>query len=289
LDDTSADAGSAAEFVAQSPSRLVDPLQELRDQLATMKNEIGGLQIEAARAGRPWYRQASVVIAVLALLFSAATTYYANERTAEQDDRAARAELGLLIQRLSVLPKENAELQATYADDPIVMGQLGSSINSENLVLAQQAADLIDRIPDRVSATEYYAVATALMLSGFSERAGSLLERGLRLRSDLLTRVALLRTHGFLFFTTGQLVEGRRQMQAAIDLYAQAPAELQAQSNAYTEIQWAFAEEAVGQCREVDLHVARAQEYVAQMIESPYRALLSGQIGGATSHAGQCP
>ena len=254
-----------------------------------MKSEIDGLQIQAGERSKPWYRQASTVIAVIALLFSAATTYYANVRTAEQEVRAARAELGQLIQRLSALPKENMELRASYADNLEVLGALGGSIATETLVLGQQAADVIDRLPDDVSATEYYAVANALMQSGFYPRAQSLTERGLQRDADLTTKASLRRTQGNLFFLTGPLAEGRREMKRALDLYADQPDELRASASAYTEIFWASAEESAGQCQEVTSHADQAEELVSSKSETEFRRQLTAMIIAARSPAGRCP
>jgi hypothetical protein len=148
---------------ADSLAAPADSLTDLRGQMTVMKGEIDALKIASAQAGKPWYRQASVIIAVAALLFSMVSTYYADHLTTEQSKVASRSELGQLIQLLSALPEKDTELAAKYAGAPTTMISLRGDLAAESLVLAQHAADIIDRIPDQVSVTEYLSVAYPLV------------------------------------------------------------------------------------------------------------------------------
>src|SRR6476659_2803540 len=103
---------------ADSHAGSTDSLTDLRRQIAVMKGEIDVLQIASAQAAKPWYRQSSVIIAIVALLFSMVSTYYANHLTTEQSKIASRSELGQLIQLLSALPQKDTELAAKYAGAP---------------------------------------------------------------------------------------------------------------------------------------------------------------------------
>jgi hypothetical protein len=106
---------------ADSLAAPADSLTDLRGQMTVMKGEIDALKIASAQAGKPWYRQASVIIAVAALLFSMVSTYYADHLTTEQSKVASRSELGQLIQLLSALPEKDTELAAKYAGAPTTM------------------------------------------------------------------------------------------------------------------------------------------------------------------------
>jgi hypothetical protein len=124
-----------------------------------MKREIDALQIQAMKSDRPWYKQVPVIapllVSLLALLFSFATTYVAEHRVAREERHDARVELRGLIQRLVGLSKENVKLHREYADDSQALAALSSATNTENIVFGQQAADLISELGDDVGASEY--------------------------------------------------------------------------------------------------------------------------------------
>jgi predicted negative regulator of RcsB-dependent stress response len=135
------------------------------DDIARIVSEIYSLKVALAKHERPWFRRSSVVISVLALLFSLGTTGVSYWHTHQQDIHDARSELRTLIQRLNHLPIEDLEYSRKYENEPKIYGRLSGLLNSENAVIAKQAADVIDRIPSNVSATEYSAVANALIQS----------------------------------------------------------------------------------------------------------------------------
>jgi len=216
-------------------------------------------------ANKPWYREASVIISIIALVTSLGATYYSNRQAAQQFELGARVELGQLIQRLSALPKEQQDLITKYPDDPTAASNISSMINQENLVLAQQAADVIERIPDQVSATEYLAVANALQYS--EEYAGSLqlIERALLIPSDITTREALLRLKGTIHFTTGDAPQGRAVMQEARQVWEGQPTWEQGRGYAYTELIWANLEHTLKNCAEVNRHLSEARAQAARL------------------------
>ena len=263
---------------ADSLAGPTDSLTDLRRQIAVMKGEIDALQIASAQAAKPWYRQSSVIIAVAALLFSMVSTYYANHLTTEQSKIASRSELGQLIQLLSALPQKDSELAAKYAGAPTTMITLRGDLAAESLVLAQQAADVIDRIPDQVSATEYLSVADPLVQDGVYPRARALIDRGLRLPSDIRTREGLLRLKGKLLFITGQPVQGGEQMQEALRLYRNQSPVVRAYAHALTESVWAGDEKLIRRCHEASVHISRAEAAAAQMGPSEYREQAVGQV-----------
>src|SRR3954462_5477031 len=172
-----------------TPAPVGDPLE---DVLTEIHSRIAALESESRNKSIVppvrWYKEPATLVSVLALVFSIIATLYTSREASNQNARAARAELGQLVQRLSALPKENADLIARYADNRAVLTSLSGSINSENLVLAQQAADVIDRIPDQVSGSEFLAVAMALELSSTYPRSLELIERGLRVDKDPTSR-----------------------------------------------------------------------------------------------------
>jgi hypothetical protein len=256
--------------------------EQLENRLRGMKAEIDGLQIAAAERTRPWFRQASLIISLLALLLSLASTGYTTWRTEQQDVRAARTELGELIQRLSVLPKENLELQTNYANKPAALTQLSGAVNTENLVLARQAADIIERrIPNNVAAIEYYAVASALNLSGDYDTGRRLLERGLERVNDPVSHSAMLRTFASSLYGSGEIAAGRQRMQQARDIFSRYPTKIHSLvvwTNVHTELFWIGLERAAGDCTEARRHLAEADPWASQIAAGPDRDRVQAQL-----------
>jgi hypothetical protein len=183
-----------------------------------------------------------------------------------------------------VLPRENFELTRRYAGDAEAQRYLGSLINTEQVVLGSQAADLISQVPDEVTASEYYAVAWALSASGQSEAGRSLLEQGLNAieggdEQDVPGSLALVRQQAFDHFSVGEEAEGRQLYRKALSLIDQtsetSPATV-AYMKANSELQWAEAELTVRACDEARQHLERAEGYLPQMAADPAtRGLIS--------------
>lgn len=139
---------------------------ELEQKLDLMKQEVDALQIAITGHTKPWYKNMSTILSIVALLFSFSTTYVSYHRTTIQDIQSTRQELRGLLQRLSTLPKENVEISKKYADDPASVKTVMGFINQEGSLLATQAAELAKNLPSNlVSGTEYYAIAVALQNS----------------------------------------------------------------------------------------------------------------------------
>ncbi len=249
--------------------------EQLEDRLRLMKAEIDGLQVAAAERNRPWFRQPSIIISVLALVLSLASTGYGTWLAEQQHVREARAELAQLIQRLSALPKENLELQTSYASNATVLAQLASAVNAENLVLARQAADIVERrIPDHVSAIECYAVASALIFSSDFDTSRRLLELGLARANDPVSHSTLLRAHAAGLYRSGDVAAGRERMQAARDIFSRYPTKVRSlvvSTTAHTELYWVGLERGVGDCAEARRHLSEVRHWAAQIPPGPER------------------
>jgi hypothetical protein len=283
MPDPPADAPDPVTGAVADPARPPDdPVARTLSQLADLKAEVGTLRAQSRQSSRPWYREASTVVAVVALMFSIAATVYTAQESARQSDRAARTELGQLIQRLAALPKENADLEARYAQNRAAWVTLSGSMNTENLALAQQAADVIRQVPDQVSATEYLAVASALELSSSYRRSEELVDAGLRVTSDLTTREGLLRLKAKLLFAGGRLDLGRARLEDALDLWRDEPAQERARAHAYTEILWAGLERRAGHCPDAASHLSRAQAAIGLLAPGASREQLAQTVGAGT-------
>ena len=238
--------------------------------LDTMKSEIDALQVQVMKGTAPWYKQIPVVVSLLVSVMALGFSFWTNERSENrierQDQHALRAELRGLVQRLSALPKENFELSRTYATDGEALRLLTGLTNTENVVLAQQAAELIGQLPGQVSSLEYYATAYALTLGGGqTSEAIRLLSEGLKVAHDPISEGTLLRQYAGTLFSIGEAEAGREKWQRALDVFGKYPernALSIASSRAFTEMAWAAAELGLGNCVEAEQHVKSANDDV---------------------------
>jgi tetratricopeptide (TPR) repeat protein len=284
----SANFGDATGRDAGRPLEPSDESVKYQDQLKVMKSEIDALQIQAVEKGRPWYRQAAIIISVLAFMFSAGATLYSNQQAHRSEIVSARSELGQLIQRLYTLPMERAELQVAYAQDPTMADALETINLTEHSILAQQAADIIDRIPGNVSANEYYGVGWALHQVGDLERARNIYQRGIQIAVNPHIESTILQSYGELLFAQEEYGLGRQQMQAALDLYVDMPSEQRARMFARIELFWASIEKRYSHCREVQLHLSQAQNAADSMPPGLSRDSIMAQIQSAAAPGSAC-
>jgi hypothetical protein len=259
------------------------------DPIETMKREIDALQIAVMGATRPWYKNISLLVSVTALVFSFGTTYVSYRRTAVQDIQSTRQELRALLQRLSVLPRENVENAEKYGKaSPSAMMAISGFINQENSFLVRQAAELAKKLPeDAVSAAEYYALATAFANAYEFNAANEFLDYTIRAAKDFNVEVAALRTKANVKFVQGHAESGRVDYQKALDVfskyqYQNYDASIRLNTNFITELAWANSEAAVfGPGALVNQHADNAERLLQGANPSPMSETLRAQLDQA--------
>jgi hypothetical protein len=261
------------------------------ESIARIENELYSLKIALAKREQPWFRNSSVIISILALLFSFGTTGVSYLRTHQQDIHDARSELRTLIQRLNHLPIENLEYSQKYSTDPTVAGQLSGLVNSENSLIAKQASDVIDRIPNNVSATEYSAVANALIQSALNDKALKLFQLGLTVANDVNDEVNILRSYGSTLFLTGSIENGREKYRKALTVFTRYPPT----NNYYiesthflTEMAWSGAELSIRQCNYANTHLNEAEHHLSALNPGQQTDRLRRQFENAKTMVSAC-
>lgn len=271
--ETVADAGPGVPVMDARP-RAADPYEDLRARIDTVKAEVDGLQIELGSQARPWKRLevlVPILVSVAALVFTIVSSASADERIARQDEHAARAELRGLIQRLNALPKERFEINRVYVDDEPARNYLNGQVTGESILLAHQAAEIIDQLEGEVGAQEYIATAFALTEGGQWTRAEALLIRGLDFATDALNEATLLRQLGSGRFNAGDIEGGRSAYGQALKVFEEYPdpnTAFVATTQAYTESFWAQSEVARGNCEEAWTHLTEAETVAADLTTS---------------------
>ena len=94
--------------------------EDLEQRVELMKREIDALQVTVTERSKPWYHNVSVLISIIALLFSFGTTLVSYHRNNIQEIQNARAELRGLLQRMAALPKENVEIGVKIRERSVI-------------------------------------------------------------------------------------------------------------------------------------------------------------------------
>lgn len=256
--------------------------ETLDDKIEAMKREIDALQIAVTSQKKARYKDVSTLISLMALLFSFGTTYVSYRRTEVQDIQTKRQELRGLLQRLEALPKENLEVGKRYQDDPSAMNFASSLINQENILLSRQAAELARTLPQNtVSATEYFAIASAFQAASNIQSAKEFLELSIANAKTFGDEIAALRMGANLEFISGHPEAGRVIYQRALNIFAKYPGYDSFtinSTNIWTELSWAISEAGFGNATLADQQVANAESALSTLLPSPGSQQLKSQI-----------
>jgi hypothetical protein len=261
-----------------APPQPADEVAELRSLLDATKAELDALQTHVLSEdkrgwSKHWPNVATILVAALTLAFSIWVNQGSAERLAEQDRHAARAELRELLQRLQALPVQNFQNNRTYADDPEAQSFLGGAIQGETVLLAQQAAGLIDELEGEAGADEYAQVAYALTNAGYYQEADGLVVDGLAVVDNAQSLAGLLRQGAIIRFAMGDIEGGRARWQEALEVFDRFPDETayaQAFSLSFTEAMWAHNEILQGDCETGALHLVHATDLARTLDSSPW-------------------
>ena len=262
-------------------------LERLQEKVQVLSGEVETLQKAVTTQKKPWYKDASTLIALLALLFSFGTTYVSDRRTSAQDVENRRAELRALLQRLALLPRENAEIRQKYAQDSASLSMLSGYLNQENAFLSRQASEIAKKLPkDSVSATELYAIALALQQSYNLNSSMEFLDRALESSDDFNDEIGVLRTKANVLFVIGKPEAGRVEYQKALDIFSKYPGYDSFTKNSthiWTELAWAYSERSLGSMDLSDQHIANAEHLLSALRPGPGTEQIKMQIAQAKS------
>lgn len=267
--------------------------ENLSERLDMLKGEVDTLRDAVMKPATPWYKNASSIVAISALLFSFGTTYVSYVHTRDQDLQALRTDLRSLLQRMAKLPKENLDIFKKYSDDPASAGQVSGYINQENLLLTGQAAEILKRLPaDQVSSTEFQAVAAAMVQSHNTEGATSFYQQAIDLavaEKSLDVELASRRGKANNLFTDGKPEEGRVEYQQALGVFerrARVDKFTLVAANIMTELNWAGDERNSGFADLARQHFSNAERLVATLPPSPGQTGLRARVRQGKSQLG---
>lgn len=245
------------------------------DQDARRRTETTSRLARLAAALKRLKTPISVVISAVAIILSIGTTITSALHARRQEFHDLRAELRSLLQRLSVLQRDNAEAFVKYAQDPVSLNMISGAINQENSLVAKQARDIARQLGgDRVSSVEYLAISNAFFSSSDAALAREMallaLERA-NASKDFYEGVFALRGLGTMAYGSGDSEEGRVRYAAAETLILQTPlsADLKNFMLAYTYLGWCEGELSSMQCNDAIEHHRRAVDIVSKQLDGP--------------------
>jgi hypothetical protein len=169
-----------------------------------------------------------------------------------------------------------------FKDDATAYGTLSSFLNEENTLLSRQAGEIAKKLPKgSASATEYYAIATAMQNSYNLAGAQEFLKLSLDNASDFNDEIGAVRSSASLKFVQGQASDGRVLYQQALNIfnkYKGFDSYTVNSTHLQTENAWAVAELSFGSHQSVDQHIQAAEGYANQLTPGPGTEVFKSQI-----------
>ncbi len=245
-----------------------------------LKKEVDSLQIQLGKDQKPWHQKPSIIISIVAFIFSFGTTAVSYYKSYKEDVRANRREARELIQRVTRLPIENFELMQRNKGN--AFGEsLSGVINQENILLASQLVELIERYPESFSSTEYFAVAFALSNSNIKDNVPYLFENAVNRAKNYNDYNVSARAYAWYHFTQGNYSEGRKLYKRALAVWSKFPENNSFVVNSVdlvTLMYWSNAELSIGNYSEATDLIKRANDSLAKLQPGPMTESLKRQI-----------
>lgn len=227
-----------------------------------------------------WYKDVSVVISVLAFLFSLVTTWYASQQARQQQIAANKTELRDIITRISEIPRDYTAYAQTYTD-PLILGQLNGSLQVENGMLAKRAVEISARLPGEVTSSEYLLIGQSLFYSNAPEEAAQMYQQAVATAKNANDLSAALRQQANLQMLLGEAEAGRATYQVALQVFERFPVNndfYRLSTTAMTHMAWAASEFTIGECQAVVDHLAEAEALIDQLQPASSARLYRDQL-----------
>ncbi len=246
------------------------------DEIAAVKEKLQSLNARLEKKEKPWYKEVSSLVAVIALLFSFSTTFVSYLKSIQQEVLSDRVELKNIINEISNLPKLHMDMLKQYEKEPEKIAKLSGVMNAKNIFLTNQAVAILDRIENNwygkstVSDIEYYTIGGFLLDSMLVEKARFYLGKAIERARDSTVYTGALRSLAGSYMAGNDFSSMRKYMRRAslvyeVEKYRNTPQFVQDITNITTEIQWAEAEFFARSCTEAQEHVSKAEDIAAQL------------------------
>ncbi len=243
-----------------------DALKWMESRLKHVENQIDSLRAQkgphTAVAAIASVASALVAIAALSLSF---VSFQRADLAAIQLDRSRLSELDT---RLGALEQARIDF-SQRSKDQAAISSFSTEIYSEELATVRQAADIVQRIPNEVSAAECTVVADYLERFDANDLSIRVDRICIDRANDAYSLNVALGQLAYTLFVTGDIAGGRKSYQDALKAYERFPSRDRsyvADVLGTTEVAWAGQELSAGNCKEAADHINAALNYSDQIV-----------------------
>jgi hypothetical protein len=235
--------------------------------------------LRIARLQKPWWRDYSLLVALLAFALSLIVAVISTWTSDRKDIHEQQAQLSSIVQNLNNITLKQAELITTnQGKDYSNISGLINLLNAQHLTLLHNADDVASRLGNDVTATELIEIAVGLEGQGNLSEAHRLLSTAVNVATTPTEEALALRTLGTLEIASAtspkMMEEGDSRFKRALQLgseskfsdISQFPQAI-AYLRMFVEFDWASAL-ASRNCDEARRHFRDGQEYLSK-IPSP--------------------
>ncbi len=143
-----------------------------------LRRRVDELEVRAAEKTRPWYKQISTLVSVVAVFLSIITGIFSWRFQSTTDIRAKKTELREIVIKLIDLNGAAAKiLRDQKVSDPIQYGTL----SQEAIILLQEAQNTLEQLPPRdLLPSELVVMAMASLQNGEQSRGFAYLKTAIR-------------------------------------------------------------------------------------------------------------
>ena len=190
------------------------------DSFRILERKVEVIQMQVTEGKSEWYEKPSILISLVALIFSLGTTGVSYYKTYKDDVRENKKEARELIQRMTKLPMGNLEVIKKY-ENASEVSMISSLMNTENVLLATQLVDFIKRYPNSFSGVEYSTTAEFLARSNTApyKYIAELFEKAVQKSRSSTEYAAATRAYaGYLFFQEDEN-KGRKYYEKALNVW----------------------------------------------------------------------
>lgn len=221
---------------------------------------------------KPWYRNASVLIAGAALLVSLVSAVTGLHRSYMDHRLNLDAELRSIVSELGSIETEEQRVIAEHRENSPLMRSLVRTFDNRRIDLTTRALEIIEEIPELIGSTEQIAVAAALMTVNRGQMAIPLVESVISIveaRRDVTSgevddAIAANRMLGAIFLESGKVDLGRSYYRDALE--STLPITDPEITHANTYIYWAIEEARFGDCEIWDENLSRAEQIAGDIL-----------------------
>jgi tetratricopeptide (TPR) repeat protein len=249
--------------------------EESERPLDLLAKRVDLLEIASHEKNRPWYRQPSTIVSVIALLVSLGATIYSQSASKQESIRSKKEELRKLVLNLIEVHQSMRNGVVSPSQDP-------QAVVFQHRVLLRSALRLVKQIPDEVSSSEYVILSSEVQTLGETSEAERCLRKAVDASASTLEKAQTLIWLGNFYFKFGP----RHSLDKGRDAFQRAAQSLEQQSDPYAiDLRgqafetWAAAELRNGFIEQANAKLEQARTiYTTLPKDFPYRAARLGNL-----------